>query len=409
MKHMQRGPSYPPGADIIVDGHGKPIPTDFYVDTYIDKPGVRQESVASINPRLTFKYRGLYNGRTAEILLDSGATGCFVTSTFVQAANIKVDKSPRVCEIEVANGERILSAGLATARLSLDGYYGTVVAMVLPNAMPGTDVILGDDWLRANKAHLNYTTGLCTVRKGNRRVILTSSCWPPRLGTTGSEPEHLVVNALRKQSKCQVIKERKATAMLTHGAEGMLVRVYKVQGLTDTKPGDALVANATVGAHPQKPQEMEALLSEFRDVFGDIPSGLPPDRGTGHTIQLEPVAKPACRPIYRLSPVEYSELEKQIRDLLDKGFIEPSSSPWGAPILFIAKKDGTLRMCIDYRALNKVTLKDRYPLPRIDDLFDQLKGAEYFSSIDLQQGYHQVRITEEDVEKTAFRTPLGHF
>ena len=95
--------------------------------------------------------------------------------------------------------------------------------------------------------------------------------------------------------------------------------------------------------------------------------------------------------------------------ILEKGFIEPSSSPWGAPVLFIAKKDGTLRMCIDYRALNKVTLKDMYPLPRIDDLFDQLKGAVYFSSIDLQQGYHQVRITEEDVEKTAFRTPLGHF
>ena len=106
---------------------------------------------------------------------------------------------------------------------------------------------------------------------------------------------------------------------------------------------------------------------------------------------------------------ESAELEKQITKLLEQGFIEPSSSPWGAPILFIAKKDGTLRMCIDYRALNKVTLKDRYPLPRIDDIFDQLRDARYFSSIDLQQGYHQVLISESDVEKTAVRTPFGHF
>jgi hypothetical protein len=95
--------------------------------------------------------------------------------------------------------------------------------------------------------------------------------------------------------------------------------------------------------------------------------------------------------------------------LLEKGFIEPSSSPWGAPILFVAKADGSLRMCVDYRALNKVTQKDRYPLPRIDDLFDQLRGAQFFSSLDLQSGYHQVRISDEDVPKTAFRTPLGHF
>ena len=200
------------------------------------------------------------------------------------------------------------------------------------------DVILGDDWLRAHLAKLDYTTGTCTVQRGNRRVALSSSCRPPKVCPPTREEDHYVVKALRKNSKCQRVNERKAAAMLTHGAEGMLVRVYKVPEPTDTRLGDALVVNATLSGHPKQDEELDALLHEYKDVFGDIPSGLPPDRGTGHTIQLEPGAKPAYRPIYRLSPIEMSELEKQISGLLDKGFIEASSSPWGAPILFTLKR-----------------------------------------------------------------------
>ena len=103
------------------------------------------------------------------------------------------------------------------------------------------------------------------------------------------------------------------------------------------------------------------------------------------------------------------ELSGQLNELLSKGFIRPSFSPWGAPVLFVKKKDGSFRMCIDYRELNKLTIKNRYPLPRIDDLFDQLQGASYFSKIDLRSGYHQLRVLEEDVPKTAFRTRYGHF
>uniref|UniRef100_UPI0035D035F9 reverse transcriptase family protein n=1 Tax=Bartonella sp. AC142YNZD TaxID=3243448 RepID=UPI0035D035F9 len=98
-----------------------------------------------------------------------------------------------------------------------------------------------------------------------------------------------------------------------------------------------------------------------------------------------------------------------MQDLTDKDFIWASTSPWGAPVLFVQKKDGTLRLCIDYRKLNRVTIKNKYPLPRIDDLFDQLKGSRYFSKIDLRSGYHQLRIRAEDVAKTAFRTRYGHY
>ncbi|KAD6118860.1 hypothetical protein E3N88_10131 [Mikania micrantha] len=103
------------------------------------------------------------------------------------------------------------------------------------------------------------------------------------------------------------------------------------------------------------------------------------------------------------------EMSNQLQELLDKGFIRPSYSPWGAPVLFVKKKDGSFRMCIDYRELNKLTIKNRYPLPRIDALFDQLQGAQYFSKIDLRFGYHQLRVQDEDIPKTAFRTRYGHY
>ena len=111
---------------------------------------------------------------------------------------------------------------------------------------------------------------------------------------------------------------------------------------------------------------------------------------------------------YRMSTLEMLELNMQLQELLEKGYVIPSVSPWGAPVLFVKKKDGTLRLCIDYRHLNKVTVKNKYPLPRIDDLFDQMRGAKVFSKIDLRSGYHQVRIKDEGIHKTTFRTRYGH-
>ncbi|KAJ0581106.1 putative nucleotidyltransferase, Ribonuclease H [Helianthus annuus] len=140
----------------------------------------------------------------------------------------------------------------------------------------------------------------------------------------------------------------------------------------------------------------------------DLP-GLPPQRQVEFRIDLVPGAAPVAKAPYRLAPSEMQELSTQLQELLDKGFIRPSFSPWGAPVLFVKKKDGTLRMCIDYRELNKLTIKNRYPLPRIDDLFDQLQGSSYYSEIDLRSGCHQLRIQEESVPRTAFRTRYGHY
>src|SRR5215470_4865521 len=122
---------------------------------------------------------------------------------------------------------------------------------------------------------------------------------------------------------------------------------------------------------------------------------LPPEREISFSIDLVPGTGPISIAPYRMSPIELAELKRQIEELLAKYFIRPSVSPWGAPVLFVKKKDGSLRLCVDYRQLNKVTIKNKYPLPRIDDLIDQLKGASVFTKIDLRSGYHQIRIKEE--------------
>nr|GFA68802.1 putative reverse transcriptase domain-containing protein [Tanacetum cinerariifolium] len=137
--------------------------------------------------------------------------------------------------------------------------------------------------------------------------------------------------------------------------------------------------------------------------------GLPPARPVEFQIDLIPGAAPVARAPYRLAPSEMKELSKQLQELFDKGFIRPSSSPWGAPVLFIKKKDSSFRMCIDCMELNKLTVKNRYPLPRIDDLFDQLQGSSIYSKIDLRSGYHQLMVREQDIPKTAFRTRYGHY
>ena len=150
------------------------------------------------------------------------------------------------------------------------------------------------------------------------------------------------------------------------------------------------------------------LVAEYHDVFPEeLPAGLPPERSIDHKIELIPGSSPTNRSIFRLSQDELREVREQLKELLDKGFIQPSVSPYGAPILFVKKKDGTLRMCVDYRALNSITIKNCYPLPRIDELLDRLHGAKVFSKIDLRSGYHQIRISPEDIPKTAFKTRYG--
>nr|GEW09176.1 putative reverse transcriptase domain-containing protein [Tanacetum cinerariifolium] len=182
----------------------------------------------------------------------------------------------------------------------------------------------------------------------------------------------------------------------------------KVLRVLGERPKDKARLLMSTKASDKKQGEI-VVVRDFLEVFSDDLSGLPPIQEIKFQIELIPGATPVAKSPYRLSPSKLKELLGQFKELQDKGFIRPSSSPWGAPVLFVKKKDGSFRMCISYRELNKLTVKNHYLLPRIDYLFDQLQGSQFFSKIDLRSGYHLPRVHEDDIPKTAFRTRYGHF
>ena len=163
-------------------------------------------------------------------------------------------------------------------------------------------------------------------------------------------------------------------------------------------------------ANPEVQDPLRNIIQDYQDVFPEkLPKGVPPAREVEHAIETDPEAVPPSRAPYRLGPKEMDEMEEQIKDLLNQGYIRPSYSPYGAPILFVPKKDGRWRMCIDYRLLNRQTKKDKYPIPRVDESIDKLGSARYFTKLDLASGYHQIAMKAEDVHKTAFRTTQGSY
>ncbi|GJY17807.1 putative reverse transcriptase domain-containing protein [Tanacetum coccineum] len=164
----------------------------------------------------------------------------------------------------------------------------------------------------------------------------------------------------------------------------------------------------TVKVDVQKLKDIP-VVRNFHGVFPEDLSDLPPSREVDFLIDLIPGAMLVAKSPYHLAPTNMQEISNQIKELEDKGFIRPSSSPWGASVLFVKKKDSSFRMCIDYRELKKVTIKNCYPLLMIDDLFDQLQGLRYFSKIDLRSGYYQLRVRVEDIPKTSFRMRYRHF
>ncbi|GJR71079.1 putative reverse transcriptase domain-containing protein [Tanacetum coccineum] len=212
------------------------------------------------------------------------------------------------------------------------------------------------------------------------------------------------------QHRCDGALINIAPTTLDHGYNVELADGRVIWVNTDVMSFLAHITTKETGDKSKKKQLQDVpIVKNFPEVFPEDLPGLPYTRQVEFHIDLVPGAAPVARAPYRLAPSEMKELADQLQELSDKGFIRPSSSPWGAPVLFVKKKDGSLRMCIDYRELNKLTVKNRYPLPRIDDLFDQLQGSSVYSKIDLRSGYHQLRVREEDISKTAFRTRYGHY
>jgi len=301
-------------------------------------------------------------------LFDSGATHCFVSPELVKIGGFRKEPNTDYGMVRAAGGQAMYPTGLVRGiSVVVNGVNMPADLIIVP--LKKHDVILGMDWLGKYKAHIDCHRGRIQFER---------------------DEGMLKFQGIRTTSGSLVISAIQAERMLGKGCEAYL----------------ATITTKEVGASAELKDI--PIVNEFSDVFVAV-SGVPPDRSDPFTIELEPGTTPISKAPYRMAPAEMAELKKQLEELLDKGFIRPSSSPWGAPVLFVKKKDGSFRLCIDYRGLNKVTVKNKYPLPRIDELMDQLGGAQWFSKIDLASGYHQIPIEPTDVRKTAFRTRYGHF
>ncbi|WVZ96841.1 hypothetical protein U9M48_042424 [Paspalum notatum var. saurae] len=286
------------------------------------------------------------NGHPAVVLFDSGATHTFLSKSYALRHGIKMYKLKEDYHITTPGSP--VATGLMARQLKID--IGPESFVINPVVLPhqGIDVILGMNWMVENDAILHV---------GSRKVQLKSKVTGKILKVHIPEQKHL--EATVNTSELQEIKKI-------------------------------------------------PVVCDFLDVFLEELPGLPPDRDVEFKIDLVPGTAPVSRRPYRMAPDELKELKTQLQEPLDKGFIRPSSSPWGCPALFVEKKDqGGKRLCVDYRPLNVVTIKNKYTLPHIDILFDQLAGANVFSKIDLRSGYYQIKIREEDIPKTAFSTRYG--
>ncbi|KAJ0867862.1 putative nucleotidyltransferase, Ribonuclease H [Helianthus annuus] len=289
----------------------------------------------------------LVNNIFARVLFDSGADKSFVDQKFCKLLNMPIKTLDMKYEVELVDGTiETVSTVLEGCEMSIKNH--SFPLSLLPFNLAGFDIVLGMDWLSRNQAQI-----LC-----NKRLIVLKTPSGESLTIRGDTQYGLPEDAsMLKASRC-----------LNRGCV-----IYMAQVIIE---------------EPKPKIEDLPVISEYPEVFPEELPGLPPDRQVEFRIDIISGAAPIARAPYRLAPTEMKELRTQLDELLAKGFIRPSSSPWGAPVLFIKKKDGSMRLCVDYRELNKVTIKNRYPLPRIDDLFDQLQGASYFSKIDLRSGYH---------------------
>jgi hypothetical protein len=279
----------------------------------------------------------LINSILASVLFDSGASHSFVTKSFMEKHNIANYPLKKKLLIRSPGGELRATHSCPQTKIEMRGLSFLVELLILESS--GIDVILGID----------YLTKYDGVISCAKRMVTLTSPQGERIGVNVNMPA---------------------------------------------------TTEAMINQLEEKSLEHIRIVCEYPEVFSEELPGMPPDRDLEFSIELLPETAPISKRAYRMDVKDLIELKKQIEELLEKGFIHPSLSPWGALVLFVNKKDGSRRMCIDYRSLNEVTIKNKYPLPRIEDLFDQMRGATIFSKIDLRLGYHQLKIRTEDIPKT---------
>ncbi|MEO0804518.1 MAG: retropepsin-like aspartic protease/reverse transcriptase, partial [Cyanobacteria bacterium J06642_2] len=357
-------------------------------------------AVTDDEPSLTFVFQGKMAGLPGTVLWDSGAKKAFISAEFVRRNSLHVQPSDLECFL--ANGEPIAIEGEVKIRVQIQGYRQELRLLVVPLA-PGFDMLLGDEW---------------STREG----VLADYGWE---GEDSKSDPNLLLRSRSLRLRPLQMRRTVAFSPTTTAANknvGMLTAMQAYRLLTEAPRGcspaftvvvrpqqaDTSESQSSDPVQTERAVRLDKLLTEYADVFED------PVLGeyryiTPEAIRLQADARPPNRPPFRLSQPEREEVTTRVKELLAKGWITPSSSPYGAPVLFVPKPDGTLRMCIDYRPLNRLTIKNGYPIPRIDELMDQIAGSRCFSSMDLTAGYHQLVLHPDDVEKTAFNTHVGKY
>ncbi|GMJ04800.1 hypothetical protein HRI_004149200 [Hibiscus trionum] len=299
-------------------------------------------------------------------LLDNGSTHSYVSRSVSRDLQIPDETTENTITVMSPVGQSVVvNKVFRRCPLEVQGEIFLADLMELP--LEEFDIILGMDWLTEHRVNLDCESKRAFIKTSDDRTV--------------------VLIGERRGYLSNVISALAADRMIRKGYQTFIACILNTKGSLS------------------KIEEI-CTVSEFPDVFPEELPGLPPDRDVEFEIEIYPGSAPVSMNPYRMAP---KELKIQLQELLDRGFIRPSSSPWGAPVLFVKKKDGSLRLCIDYRKLNKITIKNKYPLPRIDDLFDQLQGATFFSKIDLRSGYYQLKVKRSDVAKTAIRTRYGHY
>ncbi|GJZ21342.1 putative reverse transcriptase domain-containing protein [Tanacetum coccineum] len=301
----------------------------------------------------------LLNDRYASILFDTGADRSFVSTTFSSLIDITPTTLDHYYDVELADG-KIIGINTIIRGCTLNLLNHPFNINLMPVELGSFDVIVGMDWLAKYHAVIDCAEKIVRIPWGNETLIVHGDGSNQGNGT-----------------RLNIISCTKTHKYLLKGHHVFLANITSKE--TEDRSGE-------------KRLEDVPIVRDFPEVFPEELPGLPPTRQVEFQIDLMPGAAPVARAPYRLAPSEMKELSEQLQELSDKGFIRPSSSPWGAPVLFVKKKDGSFRMCIDYRELNKLTVKNRYPLLRIDDLFDQLQGSSVYSKIDLRSGYHQLKV-----------------
>ncbi|GKE03591.1 putative reverse transcriptase domain-containing protein, partial [Tanacetum coccineum] len=310
----------------------------------------------------------LLNQHLARVLFDSGADKSFISLSFASMLSIPPITIDTFYDIEMADGN-LVSTNTIIRGCTLTLLNQPFEIDLMPIKLGSFEIVIGMDWLSKYHARIICDEKVIHIPINN---------------------ETLIIRGDQSKTRLNLISCIKTERYLSRGCQVFMIQV------TEKKKSD------------EKRLEDIPVVIEFLEVFPEDLPGLPPVRQVEFQIDLIPGATLVARAPYRLAPSEMQELSNQLQELADRGFIRPSTSPLGAPVLFVKKKDGYFRMCIDYRELNKLTVKNRYPLPIIDDLFDQLQGSSVYLKIDLRSGYHQLRVRDEDIPKTAFTTRYGH-